>query len=135
MQSLVDRLRSIGSELTDQDLVLYTLQGLGSEYENFVIAFSMCHTNSSIVDLQSLVLAHEARLQVSLPLINSPSAHIATSTQSNNYNSTPETFLTFALSSKQFPPSSYHKGSQVQHNFYNSRSYRGKEGPRGRGCG
>jgi gag-polypeptide of LTR copia-type len=93
MQSLVDRLRSIGSELTDQDLVLYTLQGLGSEYENFIIAFSMCHTNSSIVNLHSLVLAHEARLQVSLPLINSPSAHIATSTQSNNYNSTLRPFL------------------------------------------
>jgi gag-polypeptide of LTR copia-type len=33
MQSLADRLRSVGSMITYQDLVIYTLQGLNSEYE------------------------------------------------------------------------------------------------------
>jgi hypothetical protein len=41
MQSIADRLRSVGSDISDQDLILYTLQGLGSEYETFVTAFSM----------------------------------------------------------------------------------------------
>jgi gag-polypeptide of LTR copia-type len=75
MQSFAYRLRSVGSELTDQDLVLYTLQGLGSEYENFITTFSMRHTDSSMV-FQRLLLAHETRLQASLPLITSSFAQL-----------------------------------------------------------
>jgi gag-polypeptide of LTR copia-type len=79
MQSFADRLHSVGSELTDQDLVLYTLQGLGSEYENFITTFSMCHTDSSMF-FQSLLLAHETRLQASLPLITSSFAQLLRAT-------------------------------------------------------
>jgi gag-polypeptide of LTR copia-type len=40
-QTIVDQLRSMGSDVSEQDLVLFTLQGLGTEYENFVMAISM----------------------------------------------------------------------------------------------
>jgi gag-polypeptide of LTR copia-type len=40
MQYLADRLRSVGSDISDQDLVLYTLQGLSSDFETFVTAIS-----------------------------------------------------------------------------------------------
>jgi gag-polypeptide of LTR copia-type len=41
MQSIADCLRSIGNDIFEQDLVLYTLQGLGSDYDTFVIAISL----------------------------------------------------------------------------------------------
>jgi glycerol-3-phosphate O-acyltransferase len=45
MQIIADRLRSIASDIFDQNLILYTLQRLGSEYETFVTAFSMRQTD------------------------------------------------------------------------------------------
>jgi gag-polypeptide of LTR copia-type len=41
MQSIAYRLRSVGSTISDQDLVIYTLQGLGFEYEIFITTFSI----------------------------------------------------------------------------------------------
>jgi hypothetical protein len=40
MQSFADRLRSVGSDISDQGLVLYTLQNLGFNFEKFVTVIS-----------------------------------------------------------------------------------------------
>jgi Reverse transcriptase (RNA-dependent DNA polymerase)/gag-polypeptide of LTR copia-type/GAG-pre-integrase domain len=61
-QAIADQLRSIGSDMTEQDLILFTLQGLGTEYENFVTAISMRSGHVTLPELQSLLLSHEARL-------------------------------------------------------------------------
>jgi gag-polypeptide of LTR copia-type len=61
MQILVDRLRSIGTEVSDNELVLYTTQSLGSEYESFVTALSMRTSSPFMVEFSNLLLAHETR--------------------------------------------------------------------------
>jgi gag-polypeptide of LTR copia-type len=60
MQIVADRLRSIGTEVFDQDLVLYALQGLGSEFQSFVTALSIRSDYPSMVEFTGLLLAHEA---------------------------------------------------------------------------
>jgi gag-polypeptide of LTR copia-type len=81
MQGLADRLRNVGSMITDQDLVIYILQGLDSEYDAFVTAFSMRQDSPSMSELHSLLLAHEARIQINLKSLSSTSAHLLSSTQ------------------------------------------------------
>jgi gag-polypeptide of LTR copia-type len=75
IQSIADRLRSIGSDISDQDLVLYTLQGLGLEYESFVIAFSMQQSNVTMLDLQPSIFIPTKALSLrhSMHLNNHPS--------------------------------------------------------------
>jgi gag-polypeptide of LTR copia-type len=78
IQSLADRLRSIGSDISDQDLILYTLQGLGSDFENFVTAISLWHQPFTMSELQSFLLVHEARLVANIRSIPSQSALLTT---------------------------------------------------------
>jgi gag-polypeptide of LTR copia-type len=110
IQAIADRLRSIGSEITDQDLVLYTLQGLGSDYDAFVITFSMRQSTASMSDLQSLLLAHEARVHANLS-VHPVSAHLTSSSLSANSNFTPEALFAGGSSVKPFPPSKGNQGS------------------------
>ncbi|GER45603.1 hypothetical protein STAS_22554 [Striga asiatica] len=63
MKSIADQLPSIGVPVSEQDLVLHVLTGLGAEYESFVTAIT---TRSDLVtwpDLQGLLLTQERRLQ------------------------------------------------------------------------
>jgi hypothetical protein len=73
MQSLADQLHSIGSLISDQDLVIYT--------------FSMRQYSSSMPKLHSLLLTHEARFQANLKAFSSTSAHLLSSSQSFPNNS------------------------------------------------
>jgi gag-polypeptide of LTR copia-type len=54
-QAIADQLRSIGSDVSKQDLVLFSLQGLGSEYESFVTAISMRPGNLTMEELHDLL--------------------------------------------------------------------------------
>jgi gag-polypeptide of LTR copia-type len=121
MQDFADHLRSVGSAISDQDLIIYTLQGLGSEYETFVIAFLMCQYSPSMSELYSLLLAHEARIQANLKSLSTTSAHLLSSSQSH----------TDIPGSQQFEVL-YTSGNYVRGNtntFYNKNSgqyYRGR---------
>ncbi|KAJ3705686.1 hypothetical protein LUZ61_009391 [Rhynchospora tenuis] len=61
IQNIADRLRSIGAAVSDQDLILHTLQGLGTEFESFVTAASMRQDQMSMEELHSHLLAQESR--------------------------------------------------------------------------
>jgi gag-polypeptide of LTR copia-type len=126
IQSLAYRLRSIGCQISDQDLVLYTLQGLGSDYESFVTAFSMRSADTSMLELQSLVLSHEARIQATSKSSASFSANL-TSSHSDNFTS-----VALYTSSSNPNPSFKSNFSQTQPR---SQYYRGIGGHRGRGRG
>jgi gag-polypeptide of LTR copia-type len=112
MQSITDRLCGVGSNMSDQDLVLYMLQGLGSECRTFITVFSMHSIATSMTEFQSLLLVHEARLQTSLPMITASSAHLNTSSMSND-NSTRVAFHTSTPSSKQYQSNSYNRGLPI----------------------
>jgi gag-polypeptide of LTR copia-type len=92
MEVLADRLRSIGVEVSDQDLVLHTLQGLGSDYESFVTALSMRLQYPSMIEMSNLLLAHENRLLTNLKSSSSTSVNLTTSTPASD-QSTQETVL------------------------------------------
>jgi gag-polypeptide of LTR copia-type len=83
MQSLVNRLRSIGVQVSNQDLVLYTLQGLRSEFESFVTAISMRYAPPTMVELHGLLLAHEARMQSNLRALTNTFVHLTTDISQN----------------------------------------------------
>lgn len=79
MRQISDELAFIGSPLTDNDLVSSVLNGLGAEYNPFVIAVTTAsrHTPLSFADLHGLLLSHEHLLQgqsttSSLPSVDSP---------------------------------------------------------------
>jgi gag-polypeptide of LTR copia-type len=77
MQSITDRLRSIGIDITDQELVLYILQGLTSDFESFVTALSTRSIPPSMNEFSTLLLAHEARILNNLKSISTTAVHLS----------------------------------------------------------
>lgn len=62
IRTLVDHLALAGDPLSDSDLILYLLHGLGPEYDSVVTAVTSCSDLISSDDLQSLLMSHECRL-------------------------------------------------------------------------
>jgi gag-polypeptide of LTR copia-type len=92
MQTLANRLGSIGTDVTDDDLVLYIAQGLGSEYESFITALSMRYAPPLIIEFSSLLLAHEARLFNNLKTSSTTALHLTTQpAPSDSTSQTPNT--------------------------------------------
>jgi gag-polypeptide of LTR copia-type len=124
MQSIVDCLRSIESDVFEQDLILYILQGLGTDFDNFVTAVSMRSDSLTMVELHNLLLSHETRLRANLNSLSS--VHLEKS---------------HTTSSSVFATSLYASASQsrspISHSFfesyYHSFNTRGRENHKGRG--
>ncbi|KAJ1698573.1 hypothetical protein LUZ63_007085 [Rhynchospora breviuscula] len=138
MQSIADRLRSIGSEISEQNLVIYTLQGLGTDYDNFVTAFTMRQQASSMTELQSLLLAREARIQANLKTTTTSAVRLTSTQQasdSNNNNQLHEVFYSAGFQGRGRHNSG--RGNQGQYNYNQNRSNygRGRGNFRGRGRG
>jgi gag-polypeptide of LTR copia-type len=113
-QAIADQLRSVGSDVSEQDLVLFILQGLGFDYESFVTAISMRQGLLTMSELHSLLLSHEARLLTSHPASSPQNAHLNTG---------------------QFHPNQVHATQQlVISGQYQGRG-RGRYSYRGRGSG
>ncbi|KAJ1704569.1 hypothetical protein LUZ63_004348 [Rhynchospora breviuscula] len=121
MQTLADRLRSIGSVVSEHELVMYTLQGLGTDFDNFVTAVSMLEIPPSMAKLSSLLLAHEARIQSNLRSISNTAVHLTT----NDHNQPQQAYYTNGASSRQ--------STGGRHN--NNYRGRGRGNHRGRGRG
>jgi GAG-pre-integrase domain len=100
---------------------LYTLQGLGSDYDTFVTAISLRSGMITMTELQSLLLSHEARLKAALP-------SIPTVTPSSSIPA-----LAFYAQSK--PPYSSQSSTLPSNQFSNSYTIRGRGNYRGRGRG
>ncbi|KAJ1700890.1 hypothetical protein LUZ63_000669 [Rhynchospora breviuscula] len=90
IRAIADELAFIGSPMADEDLVLAVLDGLGTEYNSFIVAVNSRHTPISFLEVQSLLLSHETLLQsqqpqtVALPSSTHPTAFYAHN-QSNNH--------------------------------------------------
>jgi hypothetical protein len=95
----------------------------------------MWQTSTTMIELQSLLLTHQARLQANLQSANSSYAHLTMIPASKNDNSAPEAHFTSGPSSKNFSFSQILRGSLGQYYNQQSRSYRGKGDNRGRGRG
>jgi hypothetical protein len=113
--------------VSDQDLVLYTLQGLGSEYENFVTALSMRYAPPIMAELNGLLLAHEARLQTDLRSLTSNMVNLSM-TENSSHPQTSTTTQSISLPSEQ-------QVLYTTNQQFCSNSNRGRENYRGRGRG
>ncbi|KAJ4769263.1 hypothetical protein LUZ62_053520 [Rhynchospora pubera] len=121
LQAIADRLRSIGSVVTDQELILHALQGLGSEYEAFVTAISLREHSPSWFEFNNLLLTHESRILTNLKSNTTSTAHLTTDSQSQN-NNNPSSQNVFYTS----------RGRSNRGRGYNTRG-RGAQRGRGRG--
>jgi gag-polypeptide of LTR copia-type len=72
IRSIADELAFIGSPVTDEDLVLHVLGGLGSDY-NALVAAANAKDNLSFVELQAMLMSHESLLQTQMGNSNSNS--------------------------------------------------------------
>jgi gag-polypeptide of LTR copia-type len=135
---LAVRLRSIGSDVNDQDMVLFTLQDLGSDFETFVTVISLRHQSLTIQELHSLLLAHEARLLANFRITTSSQAvHLTTPAASSPFppisaNSS-ESLAIYAGFTSQKPFSSVStftfqsdRGCS-NYNYNRGRSFRGRD--------
>ncbi|KAJ3701404.1 hypothetical protein LUZ61_005109 [Rhynchospora tenuis] len=84
MQNIADRLRSIGSGVSDQDLVAYTIQGLGSDYDAFVTAITMRDRSPTMPELCNLLFAQEARILTNLRANSTSAVHLTQETASGH---------------------------------------------------
>ncbi|KAJ3704768.1 hypothetical protein LUZ61_008473 [Rhynchospora tenuis] len=142
MQTLADRLRSIGSEISDHELMMYILQGLGTEFDNFVTAVTMQDTPPSLTKLNNLLLAHEARIQANLNSLSTSAVHLTdTSSQNNPSQLSQEVFYSNNNQNRGFQGGRQNntasRGSQSfnQHNGGRNTFNRGRGGYRGCGRG
>jgi gag-polypeptide of LTR copia-type len=76
IQSLSDRLRSIGSSMSDYDLLMFILNGLSREYDPVVVPLMHRKLQAepvTVADLTSMLLSFERRLlQHDLVLLSTP---------------------------------------------------------------
>ncbi|KAK0577492.1 hypothetical protein LWI29_033906 [Acer saccharum] len=63
-KSIMDALAYIGTALTTDDKIMYILNGLGAEYDSFVIPITSMpgNYNYSLPEISALLLTHEARI-------------------------------------------------------------------------
>uniref|UniRef100_A0A803Q341 Retrovirus-related Pol polyprotein from transposon TNT 1-94-like beta-barrel domain-containing protein n=1 Tax=Cannabis sativa TaxID=3483 RepID=A0A803Q341_CANSA len=62
VQSIADSLAIAGSPILDQDLILQLLNGFGPEYDSVVSGITARCVDLTLEEVQSLLLAHESRI-------------------------------------------------------------------------
>ncbi|KAI3935864.1 hypothetical protein MKW92_042353 [Papaver armeniacum] len=63
VKSISDSLAAINDKVGESDIVMYVLNGLGRDYDNFVISIHNRETPISFADLKAKVLTHEQWLK------------------------------------------------------------------------
>ena len=82
MRSLAETLASAGQLISDDDLILYILGGLGQDYDSVVVNLTSRHDQITLQEVQYMLQSQEMRLKQlhhSIPADNPlPSANLAT---------------------------------------------------------
>uniref|UniRef100_A0A803Q1E5 Uncharacterized protein n=1 Tax=Cannabis sativa TaxID=3483 RepID=A0A803Q1E5_CANSA len=63
VQCLADSLAIVGSNISDQDVVLQILNGLGAEFDPVVSGITSKSDSLSLDEVQALLMSHESRLE------------------------------------------------------------------------
>lgn len=84
MRSVADGLISAGHNLSDDNLVLYILGGLGNEYDAVVVTLTSRGDISSLTEVQSILRIHEMSMAHSSTIQSLPPVQ-ATSSPAANY--------------------------------------------------
>ena len=70
IKNLADQLAITGDPLSDSDLVLYLLHGLGPEYDYVVTSITSHSDLLSFDEVQSLLMTHESRLELHMAIFD-----------------------------------------------------------------
>ncbi|KAK2653260.1 hypothetical protein Ddye_013116 [Dipteronia dyeriana] len=62
-KSIIDAMSYSGYGMTEEDKIMYVLNGLGVEYDSFVIPFTSMQNCYSMSEITALLLTHEARIE------------------------------------------------------------------------
>lgn len=102
MRSIADHLTVIGSPMLDSYLVHHILNGLGQNFNSFVVAITTRSDPVTIADFHGFVLTHEALLsgQQALPMANSPDLVVFQAGKKKNKSS----HRPRPLNQSKFPP-------------------------------
>jgi gag-polypeptide of LTR copia-type len=81
MRNIADQLAAIGELLNDSDLIRYVLNGLGSEFNSFVVALTTRSNLVSLEELHGFLLSHESLLlsQHQIPFAESVALYASSS--------------------------------------------------------
>ncbi|XP_047326693.1 uncharacterized protein LOC124930387 [Impatiens glandulifera] len=71
---ITDNLAAAGKKVTDEDLILYVLGGLGPEYESLLVTVTTRPYSITVDELSRLLFTHEIRLE--FLYANSPTANV-----------------------------------------------------------
>jgi gag-polypeptide of LTR copia-type len=120
IQNLTNHLRNIGAEVSDQDLLVYIAQGLGSDFDPFVTAIFVRFSLPSMTEFSSMLLTHEARVLNNLRSSSTSVVHLTTNIGNSDFSSADH--LVYYINSKSQNSNTSQAGSNT---------YKGKG--RGRG--
>lgn len=130
MKTSSDNLSAAGAPIADDDLAMYILAGVGSEYDPVVVGITSRPEAFTLQDVCSMLLSQKARIeylnscaQIELP---NASANIAATGQKENHG-----FTSFSAPNTVKP---YNGGHGSNNNNSRSRG-RGSRGGQGRGNG
>ena len=88
VKTLAYHIAAIQEHISDRDLVLYLLAGLGPDYNSFIVSVTSKSKAMSFSHVSSLLLAHESRLESQLS-IDDTTPVVANLAQRNNNFSRP----------------------------------------------
>lgn len=77
VKNVIDKLASVGHQLTDTDHIEAIFNGLPEEYDTFVISVSSRAEIYSVEEIESLLLAQEARIEKHSKNLDSASVNLA----------------------------------------------------------
>ncbi|KAK0606776.1 hypothetical protein LWI29_004295 [Acer saccharum] len=84
-KSIIDALAYTIYIVAEDDKIMYVLNGLGAEYDSFVIHVTSMHDYYTMHEVTSLLLTHEARLEQHSQVINL-NVNLATNKKGNGNN-------------------------------------------------
>ena len=70
MNNIADNLGSVGSVITDDELILYILGGLGKEYESVVVNLTIRSNKISLQEVQFALQSQEMRIEAHQSVFN-----------------------------------------------------------------
>ncbi|XP_078160144.1 uncharacterized protein LOC144555621 [Carex rostrata] len=89
MRNVVDQLEAAGEPVSEADLVRYILNGLGAEFNSFVVTITTREKSISISDLHAFLLTHEKLIETQQGLSNLSTSSLPSSQNPSAYYSNP----------------------------------------------
>jgi gag-polypeptide of LTR copia-type len=102
-RSIADRFRLVGSPVSEDDLQLFILHGLSSDYDSLIVSLNSKSGVVSFNELVGLLLTHEQRLLKHVMASTIPSSFVSSHTDLIPMQSLPQANLASSFSNLDLP--------------------------------